>query len=98
MEIILLVVTVFPLIFVIGFAIKAHIETKQIHNQFVKDMEHIHKSDFEFRRAQALINNWESKPPNKGSNVQPPRNIPVNCKNCGAPLHGHKCKFCDTEY
>lgn len=23
---------------------------------------------------------------------------PTNCKNCGAPLHGHICKFCDTEY
>ena len=25
-------------------------------------------------------------------------NIPTNCKNCGAPLHGNKCEFCDTEY
>ena len=24
--------------------------------------------------------------------------LPLNCKNCGAPLHGHICKFCDTEY
>ena len=24
--------------------------------------------------------------------------IPTNCKNCGAPLHGHICKYCDTEY
>ena len=23
---------------------------------------------------------------------------PTNCKNCGAPLHGHICEFCDTEY
>jgi CRISPR/Cas system-associated exonuclease Cas4 (RecB family) len=23
---------------------------------------------------------------------------PTNCKNCGAPLHGNKCEFCDTEY
>jgi len=23
---------------------------------------------------------------------------PTNCKNCGAPLHGHKCEYCDTEY
>lgn len=22
----------------------------------------------------------------------------TNCKNCGAPLHGRKCEFCDTEY
>lgn len=24
--------------------------------------------------------------------------LPTNCVNCGAPLHGHICKFCDTEY
>ena len=24
--------------------------------------------------------------------------VPTNCKNCGAPLHGHKCEYCDTEY
>lgn len=24
--------------------------------------------------------------------------LPTNCVNCGAPLHGHTCKFCDTEY
>lgn len=24
--------------------------------------------------------------------------LPTNCKNCGAPLHGHICQFCDTEY
>lgn len=23
---------------------------------------------------------------------------PTNCVNCGAPLHGDKCPFCDTEY
>lgn len=22
----------------------------------------------------------------------------TNCKNCGAPLHGNKCEYCDTEY
>lgn len=22
----------------------------------------------------------------------------TNCKNCGAPLHGHKCDYCGTEY
>lgn len=22
----------------------------------------------------------------------------TNCKNCGAPLHGNRCEFCDTEY
>lgn len=21
-----------------------------------------------------------------------------NCKNCGAPLHGNRCEYCDTEY
>lgn len=21
-----------------------------------------------------------------------------NCVNCGAPLHGKKCEYCDTEY
>lgn len=25
-------------------------------------------------------------------------NLPTNCVNCGAPLHGHICKYCDTEY
>ena len=24
--------------------------------------------------------------------------LPTNCVNCGAPLHGHICQFCDTEY
>ena len=24
--------------------------------------------------------------------------FPTNCVNCGAPLHGNVCKFCDTEY
>ena len=24
--------------------------------------------------------------------------LPTNCVNCGAPLHGHRCQFCDTEY
>lgn len=22
----------------------------------------------------------------------------TNCKNCGAPLHGNRCEYCDTEY
>lgn len=30
--------------------------------------------------------------------IKPSRKIPTNCKNCGAPLHGSKCDFCDTEY
>lgn len=21
-----------------------------------------------------------------------------SCPNCGAPLHGHKCEYCDTEF
>ena len=27
-----------------------------------------------------------------------PKRLPTNCKNCGAPLHGHHCEYCDTEY
>lgn len=23
---------------------------------------------------------------------------PLLCPNCGAPLHGHKCEYCDTEF
>ena len=23
---------------------------------------------------------------------------PMNCKNCGAPLHNYKCDYCGTEY
>jgi len=23
---------------------------------------------------------------------------PLLCPNCGAPLHGHKCAYCDTEF
>lgn len=23
---------------------------------------------------------------------------PLSCPNCGAPLHGHKCEYCDTEF
>lgn len=44
------------------------------------------------------------RPPNTGSNVMPPLEPKpkhpklTNCKNCGAPLHGNKCEFCDTEY
>lgn len=26
------------------------------------------------------------------------KTYPTNCKNCGAPLHSHRCEFCDTEY
>lgn len=22
----------------------------------------------------------------------------MNCDNCGAPLHGHRCEYCGTEY
>ena len=25
-------------------------------------------------------------------------NIPLNCVNCGAPLHSHRCEYCDTDY
>ena len=24
--------------------------------------------------------------------------LPTNCKNCGAPLHSHKCEYCGSEY
>lgn len=24
--------------------------------------------------------------------------LPVNCKNCGAPLHSHECEYCGSEY
>lgn len=27
-----------------------------------------------------------------------PKEIPTNCKNCGAPLENGKCKYCGTEY
>jgi hypothetical protein len=23
---------------------------------------------------------------------------PHNCHNCGAPVHNHKCEYCNTEY
>lgn len=26
------------------------------------------------------------------------KRLPANCKNCGAPLHGSRCEYCDTEY
>ena len=22
----------------------------------------------------------------------------INCRNCGAPVKGHKCEYCDTRY
>lgn len=32
------------------------------------------------------------------SEEEPPKMIPTNCKNCGAPLENGKCKYCGTEY
>lgn len=26
------------------------------------------------------------------------KRLPLNCKNCGAPLHSHKCEYCGSEY
>lgn len=26
------------------------------------------------------------------------KELPHNCVNCGAPLHGDKCEYCGTEY
>ena len=26
------------------------------------------------------------------------RELPTNCKNCGAPLESHKCEYCGTKY
>lgn len=23
---------------------------------------------------------------------------PISCLNCGAPLHGNKCEYCDSEF
>ena len=31
-------------------------------------------------------------------NWRPPRTNPIQCKNCGAPLHGNKCEYCDSVY
>ena len=28
----------------------------------------------------------------------PKKELPHNCVNCGAPLHGDKCEYCGTEY
>lgn len=37
-------------------------------------------------------------PPTKKYKDRPQVAVPTNCKNCGAPLHGRKCEYCDTEY
>lgn len=26
------------------------------------------------------------------------KQLPTNCKNCGAPLHSHECEYCGSEY
>ena len=26
------------------------------------------------------------------------KQLPTNCKNCGAPLHSHRCEYCGSEY
>ena len=37
-------------------------------------------------------------PPTRKYKESPQVAVPTNCKNFGAPLHGHKCEYCDTEY
>ena len=36
--------------------------------------------------------------PSTNSHMHSQLHLPTNCKNCGAPLHGNRCEFCDTEY
>ena len=26
------------------------------------------------------------------------KQLPTNCKNCGAPLHSHECEYCGSKY
>ena len=30
--------------------------------------------------------------------IEPSQLRVINCKNCGAPLHGNVCEYCGTEY
>ena len=48
----------------------------------------------EINKFQKVAHDFPNAKTSDHSNVA----LPLNCKNCGAPLHGHICKFCDTEY
>ena len=42
-------------------------------------------------------NNWV-KLTSLTNNPRPERKHPRICTQCGSPLHGYKCEYCDTEY
>ena len=47
---------------------------------------------------QEFLDNYQNLVAGSQDSKSKSSSIPTNCKNCGAPLHGNRCKFCDTEY
>lgn len=73
-------------------------EDTETEDQKLDDYE---KQELEFQSTNATNQNVFINGDNNTVNINSPgtnKVHPTNCVNCGAPLHGDKCPFCDTEY